>query len=135
MTTCGQVAISGFPGYAIDKRGRVYSYRRYASGRRLQHRRDTGGYWYVTLRRNNKAFTRRIHCLLLEAFIGPRPPEYEGCHNDGNYDNNALDNLRWDTPAANHADKLRHGTPARGEKHGLSKLTEADVKRSAICYH
>ena len=32
------------------------------------------------------------------------------CHYDGDRTNAALDNLRWDTVKANHADKKRHGT-------------------------
>lgn len=35
--------------------------------------------------------------------------------------------LRWDTPQGNEADKLIHGTRTRGERHGQSKLSEADV--------
>lgn len=35
--------------------------------------------------------------------------------------------LRWATPKENEADKLLHGTRARGESHGMAKLTEADI--------
>lgn len=35
--------------------------------------------------------------------------------------------LRWATPAENQADRLIHGTDNRGERYGLSKLTEAAV--------
>lgn len=51
----------------------------------------------------------RIHSLVLEAFVGPRPDGMEGCHNDGDPANNHLANLRWDTRAANNQDTLRHG--------------------------
>ncbi|WJI43714.1 hypothetical protein NL532_24210 [Mesorhizobium sp. C120A] len=36
--------------------------------------------------------------------------------------------LSWKTPIENAADKLDHGTIARGEQHGNAKLTEADVR-------
>ncbi|RUU22663.1 HNH endonuclease [Mesorhizobium sp. M7A.F.Ca.AU.002.06.1.1] len=68
-----------------------------------------------------------VHLLVLEAFVGPRPDGLEGCHNDGNPDNNRLDNLRWDTPESNQADRIAHGTDIRGIKNGQSKLTEEDI--------
>jgi hypothetical protein len=35
--------------------------------------------------------------------------------------------LSWKTREENEADKIIHGTGARGEKSGLAKLTESDV--------
>lgn len=40
--------------------------------------------------------------------------------------------LSWKTRKENEADKLLHGTHARGERCGTSKLTEADVKEIRI---
>lgn len=57
-----------------------------------------------------------IHHLVLLAFSGPRPAGMEACHWDGDPTNNAALNLRWDTQAANTADKKRHGM-AKGPKH------------------
>lgn len=51
----------------------------------------------------------------------------EGCHRDGNPFNNALDNLRWDTPASNAADRNLHGTQVRGDRLSYSKLSESEV--------
>lgn len=51
-----------------------------------------------------------VHPLVLEAFVGPRPPGMEACHADGNKTNNALSNLRWDTKRANELDAIRLGT-------------------------
>ena len=64
---------------------------------------------------------------MLEAFVGPRPAEHEGCHNDGNPANNHLNNLRWDTHTGNMADTKTHGTRPRGSRQGGSKLIELDV--------
>ncbi len=62
------------------------------------------------------------------AFIGAPPTElHEVAHHDGDPSNNAVTNLRWATRAENHADKLRHGTHNRGERHPLSKVTDAQV--------
>lgn len=50
-----------------------------------------------------------VHVLVLEAFVGPRPEGYDGCHNDGDPTNNHLSNLRWDTRSANSYDCVKHG--------------------------
>jgi hypothetical protein len=63
----------------------------------------------------------KVHRLVLEVFVGPRPEGLECCHWDGNRKNNRLENLRWDTRASNEADARRHGT-------ALAKLTENDVR-------
>lgn len=51
-----------------------------------------------------------VHRLVLLAFVGPQPVGMQGCHNDGNPQNNFLSNLRWDTCSNNNLDKQRHGT-------------------------
>lgn len=51
----------------------------------------------------------RVHCVVLEAFVGPRPDGYFGCHNDGDVYNNHFSNLRWDTPSGNNYDRVKHG--------------------------
>lgn len=51
---------------------------------------------------------RTVHTLVLEAFVGPRPDGFDGCHNDGNPENNRVENLRWDTRSANQQDRARH---------------------------
>lgn len=68
-----------------------------------------------------------VHVLVLNAFVGPCPKGMEGCHEDGNWRNNEVGNLRWDTHKGNHQDRIRHGTNNRGEKSGLTHLTEEDV--------
>jgi len=40
----------------------------------------------------------------------------EGCHNNGDKDNNRLSNLRWDTPSSNSLDLVRHGTHNQARK-------------------
>ncbi len=72
---------------------------------------------------------RYVHLVVLEAFVGPRPPGLEACHNDGNKLNSQLENLRWDTHSANGFDCVKHGTHVdnRGSRHGRSKLKEVDI--------
>jgi hypothetical protein len=57
-----------------------------------------------------------VHVLVLEAFVGPRPPGMQCCHNNGIPDDNRLINLRWDTPKNNVHDRRFHGTYQYGEK-------------------
>lgn len=84
----------------------------------------------------NLGNTRKVHHLVLDAFIGPRPPGMEGCHNDGDPSHNALTNLRWDTHEGNMADRALHGTGFElfpppihmGEKHHNATLTTAEVQ-------
>lgn len=78
--------------------------------------------------------SRLVHHLVLEAFVGPRPNGMEACHTDDDFSNNALSNLRWDTPSSNVADRIRNGKQPRGERHGRSKIT-ADTVRAIRAEH
>ena len=72
----------------------------------------------------NKRYHKKVHTLVLLAFKGERPSqEYDGCHDDGNAENNYLSNLYWGTKQENAQDRLRHGTQCQGEQVRLSKLT------------
>ncbi len=88
---------------------------------------DSNGRPYLGLWKNNKQKIVRPHKLVLEAFVGKAPQGMECCHNDGNQQNSRLENLRWDTPKNNHADKLKHGTSNTGERCNWAKLTKAKV--------
>lgn len=85
-------------------------------------------YWGVHLSRNNEIVTRFVHHLVAEAFIGERPAGMHVCHADGDSTNNEASNLRYDTPINNAADKVKHGTVSRGERHGHTTLTNEQVK-------
>jgi hypothetical protein len=74
--------------------------------------------------------TYYVHRLVLEAFVGPCPLGMECCHENGDRKDNHSHNLRWDTPAANQADRIRHGTNHRGEKHYRAKLTAEKVREA-----
>ncbi len=126
--------ITGWPGYDVSDWGRVQSY--WGAGGRGEHGKkaigltpkliggyiEQSGHTSVLLYRNQSTEKRRvkIHTLVLEAFVGPRPKGKWGCHNDGNPANNRLENLRWDTPQSNSLDALRHGSAA-------TSLMEADI--------
>jgi hypothetical protein len=100
--------------YRVSNMGRVYSL--HQTGRLCIGMPMAGGYRCVKVRDKERRGHVLIHCMVLEAFVGPRPTEtHEGCHNDGNPRNCRIDNLRWDTPKGNQADKVAHGTSLRGK--------------------
>lgn len=111
--------VVGFEGYEVSSHGRVRSFRRSPTGRVLVGNRITNGYLQLDLRRGTGKATRAgklIHCLVLEAFVGPRPDGHEACHNDGDQLNNHLSNLRWDTHVENALDTKRHGRHFQANK-------------------
>lgn len=119
------IPIPGFPGYYATEGGEIWSDR---SGilKRLKPWHN-GNYLQLSLRSSANAYHYSVHELILLAFVGPRPEGMEGCHCDGDSQNNRISNLRWDTPKANRADKLLHKTLACGSTHGMAKLTESQV--------
>lgn len=67
------------------------------------------GHRRVSLCRDSAPVSVLVHRLVLEAFVGPCPKGRQGCHDDGNPDNNEVTNLCWDTPSTNRYDCVRHG--------------------------
>lgn len=107
--------ITSAPGYEVSDLGQVRGVarvlvmkngvRRAVPYRVLQPSIDDYGYPMVNL----SARTCRVHVLVLQAFIGPRPQGMQGCHNNGNPADNRVTNLRWDTSHENCLDVVRHG--------------------------
>jgi hypothetical protein len=127
--------IAGFPGYRVGQEGTVQSCWRRGPKPRMTSDWHTlrGGvarrhrYVWLFLPGRGRTFAY-VHHLVLEAFVGPRPPGTEACHNNGDPSDNRLENLRWDTRRANRHDMRRHGTHLAGERVGSSKLTWAQVE-------
>lgn len=123
--------VPGFEGrYEVSDQGRVRSLPRVVATRRrgqtvthipgriLKGSLSSYRYLEVRLHKDGVATVRRVHRLVLEAFVGPCPEGMEGCHNDDNTLNNQLPNLRWDTHAENNRDQVRRG------RHRYSNKTE-----------
>lgn len=87
---------------------------------------SVSGKGYATVMLSGR-IRRRVHRLVLEAFIGPCPNGHECSHLNGNPRDNRLVNLAYETRADNHARKLQHGTNCNGEKNHESKLTDSEV--------
>jgi hypothetical protein len=96
-------------------------------GRVLRPRYVGKDYVAVSLSLQGTVEQRYVHELVARAFIGPRPIGMEIAHHDGIKSNNASDNLRYDTPAGNAADKKLHNTDSQGERNPMAVLTAAEV--------
>lgn len=126
------VPIPGFPGYRISDCGDVSR-----NGKTLRPCvLKRGGYLAVSLWRDGKGYTRTLNRLVALSFIGPPPtPLHHAAHNDGNKAHNTISNIAWKTKRENEADKIAHGTTNRGERNGMSKITDAQaaeiVRRAA----
>lgn len=125
--------------YDISDHGRARSWNR--RGRRrefprpIRPRPDKLGRLSITVCNNGPQRKVMIHHAVLEAFVAPRPPVLEGCHNDGDLKNNHYKNLRWDTHKNNLADRYAHGTHAHGMANGMAVLSEeavADILSSPL---
>lgn len=110
------------PRYFVSTIGRVKG----PSGRILKHK-IKDGYPYIDISQNPIIKSHRIHLLMLEAFIGPKPPGRICRHLNGKRSDNRLENICWGTPKENYADMIRHGTRLYGEKNHMAKLTRDDV--------
>jgi len=113
--------VAGRPDYQVSNFGRVRS----DVVNRILKPYLVRGYPTVKINRNGKRSTCYVHNLVLEAFAGPRPPGFQGCHNDGNPLNSMVCNLRWDSVSNNHRDRMRHDI--NGDRNPMAKLTYEQV--------
>lgn len=126
--------IPGRPGYRAGDDGSVWSCLTRGRGhwkigtdwQQLRTKLDTNGYPCVTL--NGRYF--RVHRVVLETFVGPRPRGAVCRHLDGNPENNRLDNLCWGSKSENWRDACDHGVACNGENHPGAKMTESDVREA-----
>lgn len=113
--------------YAVSDRGRVLS--SWRRERILKLGIDRGGYLRVCLYdRHGGRQMKRVHQLVLAAFVGPCLPGREVNHRDGIKTNNRLENLEYMTPLENRHHASENGLTSHGEKHGSAKLSELQVR-------
>jgi hypothetical protein len=129
--------VEGFPAYRVGSDGSVWSRWRKGPGAKLSNTTwlqlratpDRDGYRRVQLSHaNGTKLTRKVCVLVAEAFLGPRPEGMECRHDNGRCADDRADNLIWGTSLENAADKRRHGTIAKGERHGKAKLTATQIE-------
>ena len=80
------------------------------------------------------AVTRTIHTLVWIAWRGPIPKGKEIDHIDFDGCNNAIVNLQLLTKVQNRMRTVEANRHARGERHGQSKLSDADVREIHATY-
>lgn len=86
------------------------------------------GYVHVTRTDDNKVRTIRLHQIVAETFLGPKPDGAIVRHLNDNKQDNRVSNLAWGTQEENEADKRSNERGPQGERHPLAKLTEDDVR-------
>lgn len=129
--------IPGFdPAYEVSDRGRVRTWKVRGRGKKLSDKptlmspapNGSMGYLRVCIRHDGKSMTVAVSSLVLFAFHGPRPEGKESCHKNGDPTDNRSKNLYWGTHVENCRDRVRHGRAPRGERHGLARLSDDDVR-------
>lgn len=83
-------------------------------------------YLQLGLSRNSVYRTRKVHVLVMAAFVGPRPAGLDICHRNGDPSDNRLSNLRYGTKRSNMLDRHEHGTYFKSP--GRSKLSPNQVR-------
>ena len=118
--------------YQVSDRGRVRRIvggRGTRAGRILRPNKGTYGYPKVELCRDGRSRTQRVHTLVAEAFLGPRPAGQEVNHKNRIRDDNRLTNLEYLTPSENRRYSYDVLGVGRGEDNSQAKLTAADVRK------
>lgn len=125
MVTENWRPVPGHQGYEVSDLGSVRSYRNRqghpAAAPRLLSPGTVQGYRQIKLGRSRQT---KVHILVLETFVGPRPDGMVCRHLDGNPLNNRLSNLRWGTPEENYAGRQLHGTHNTGSRNGRAVIDE-----------
>lgn len=85
--------IPGWPGYRISHKTDVLSLR--GDEPRLLKPGRSGPYRTVSLMRDGKPHTLRLHVLMALTFLGPRPPGHKVCHGPGGLGDDSISNLSY----------------------------------------
>jgi hypothetical protein len=136
--------IPGWPGYRATSDGEIQSCRKrvFVNGskgchtvlgdtfRTLKSSCNDRGYLELTLNQSGIRKTFRIHVLVAAAFHGPRPEGLHVSHENGDRRDNQPANISYKTPKENVGDdQERHGTRLRGQRCGMTKLTDETVRK------
>jgi hypothetical protein len=130
------VPLPGWEGhYIVSSEGNVHSLaRRQADGRvrggmMLTPCPDGNGYLCVTLSRDGKSVTRRVHDLVAAAFIGPKPGGKQVRHLNGNQRANRSRNLRYGSQSQNERDKRTRSGRLERKKREIPDVTGVSAYR------
>lgn len=127
--------VVGYEGlYEVSNMGRVRSLDRkvallngevrHYKGKILKQRITTQGRKMVALYKDRKKYYKTSHSLVAEAFIGERPESYHVCHINGDYTDNRLSNIQFDTVSQNSIDNYRYGSKSPRGKLSIEQVLE-----------
>ena len=88
---------------------------------------DKDGYSIICLAKVGVIKAYKVHVLVMRAFIGPRPTNFDIRHLDSNPSNNNLENLKYGTRIENMEDARKLGR-LKGEYRGFKKLIPIQVR-------
>jgi hypothetical protein len=117
--------------YKVSIDGTILSFQpcsRFKAPRIKKPRLGEYGYYSVALWRDGIGMGKLVHCLVAEAFIGPKPNGMQVNHIDGIKTNNSVLNLEYITPLQNSRHAVSIGLMPCGERAGAAKLTEEKVR-------
>jgi len=95
---------------------------------------NSNGYYRVSPCNGGKARIKKVHRLVMAAFVGPCPDGCEVLHLNGIRTDNKLCNLRYGSKQCNLAFTIDHGTAPCGENDPLAKFTNAQAKEIRIAW-
>lgn len=134
--------IDEYQNYMVSNIGRVKSlkYNNTEKEQLLKPRIDTYGYLVITLCKNGKVKSIRVHRLVASAFIDNPESKPQVNHKNGTKTDNRFDNLEWVSAKENinHAwdnglfENLRIANI--GKNNGRRKLTDEDCEQIRIKY-
>ena len=126
--------IPGYEGiYQVSNNGKVKSMKRIRKGGGVLKEKmmtlylDKDGYVKTSLYKNKKKNPMMVHRLVAFAFIDNPNMFPQINHKDENHSNNNVENLEWCDSKYN----TNYGSRSKkisGEKHGLHKLTNEEIK-------
>jgi hypothetical protein len=95
-------AVQGVPDLYVSSLGRVHSRPHDPrSAPHFGHPCPQSGRLRVVIKRGGRTLNFRIHKLVAEAFLGPRPPGLVIIHKDEDQTNNRASNLKYGTQREN----------------------------------
>lgn len=91
--------LNDFTTYSVSNSGTV---RNDKTGKILKPMLSTSGYLYVHFVKKRKKYTKYIHRLVCQAFLGEKLDTMQVDHINGDKKDNRLSNLRWVTVSQNY---------------------------------